>query len=66
LCVFVRRFTVGRGHCAPGARPTTVKQRILAQATALLRIDSEVETDLTPQKQELSVRFELLLSWPMW
>ncbi len=40
-----------RGLCADGLirsshRPTTVKQRILAQGQQLLRIDSEVEIDL--------------------
>ncbi len=51
------------GIVRSGARPTTVKQRILAQGQQLLRIDSEVETDLNAaESQELSVRFELLLS----
>ena len=31
-------------------RPTTVKQRILAQGQQLLRIDSEIETDLNPEE----------------
>jgi rfaE bifunctional protein kinase chain/domain len=33
-------------------RPTTVKQRILAHGQQLLRIDSEVETDLSPAESE--------------
>ena len=32
------------------ARPTTVKQRILAHGQQLLRIDSEIETDLNPDE----------------
>ena len=35
------------GIIRSAARPTTVKQRILAQGQQLLRIDSEVETELT-------------------
>jgi rfaE bifunctional protein kinase chain/domain len=34
-------------------RPTTVKQRILAHGQQLLRIDSEVETDLNSEEAEL-------------
>ncbi|GAB3307109.1 bifunctional heptose 7-phosphate kinase/heptose 1-phosphate adenyltransferase [Hymenobacter tenuis] len=44
-------------------RPTTVKQRILAHGQQLLRIDSEVETNLNPtENAELTARFEQLLS----
>ncbi|QIX63550.1 D-glycero-beta-D-manno-heptose-7-phosphate kinase [Hymenobacter sp. BT18] len=43
-------------------RPTTVKQRILAQGQQLLRIDSEVETDLNAEENaDLTARFQLLL-----
>ncbi|GAA4303250.1 bifunctional ADP-heptose synthase [Nibribacter koreensis] len=43
-------------------RPTTVKQRIISGGQQLLRIDSEVETDLTPSEhQHLVERFAKLL-----
>ncbi|TGE29603.1 bifunctional heptose 7-phosphate kinase/heptose 1-phosphate adenyltransferase [Hymenobacter metallicola] len=43
-------------------RPTTVKQRILAAGQHLLRIDSEVETDLnTEEAQGLQARYEALI-----
>ncbi|UOQ74657.1 bifunctional heptose 7-phosphate kinase/heptose 1-phosphate adenyltransferase [Hymenobacter cellulosilyticus] len=43
-------------------RPTTVKQRILAAGQHLLRIDSEVETDLNvPEAQQLQARYEALI-----
>ncbi|WBO85140.1 bifunctional heptose 7-phosphate kinase/heptose 1-phosphate adenyltransferase [Hymenobacter yonginensis] len=43
-------------------RPTTVKQRILAHGQQLLRIDSEVETDLnSTENADLTARFEQLL-----
>ncbi|TGE25409.1 D-glycero-beta-D-manno-heptose-7-phosphate kinase [Hymenobacter aquaticus] len=43
-------------------RPTTVKQRILAAGQHLLRIDSEVETDLNPEEAALlQARYEVLL-----
>ncbi|GGG36440.1 bifunctional heptose 7-phosphate kinase/heptose 1-phosphate adenyltransferase [Hymenobacter glacieicola] len=43
-------------------RPTTVKQRILAHGQQLLRIDSEVETDLNAtENADLVVRYEQLL-----
>ncbi|WP_400191808.1 bifunctional heptose 7-phosphate kinase/heptose 1-phosphate adenyltransferase [Hymenobacter sp. B81] len=43
-------------------RPTTVKQRILAHGQQLLRIDSEVETDLSAAEDAtLSEAFEQLL-----
>ncbi|MBG8552124.1 bifunctional heptose 7-phosphate kinase/heptose 1-phosphate adenyltransferase [Hymenobacter guriensis] len=43
-------------------RPTTVKQRILAHGQQLLRIDSEVETDLNEaENADLTARFEQLL-----
>lgn len=43
-------------------RPTTVKQRILAHGQQLLRIDSEVETDLnSSENADLAVRFGQLL-----
>ncbi|PJJ59223.1 bifunctional heptose 7-phosphate kinase/heptose 1-phosphate adenyltransferase [Hymenobacter chitinivorans] len=43
-------------------RPTTVKQRILAAGQHLLRIDSEVETDLNNQEAAaLQARYEVLL-----
>jgi rfaE bifunctional protein kinase chain/domain len=44
-------------------RPTTVKQRILAQGQQLLRIDSEVETDLNAEDStQLLAAYEDLLS----
>ena len=44
-------------------RPTTVKQRILAAGQHLLRIDSEVETDLNAEEAtQLTTRYEALLS----
>ena len=44
-------------------RPTTVKQRILAQGQQLLRIDSEVETDLNAEENtHLTARYEALLA----
>lgn len=44
-------------------RPTTVKQRIISGGQQLLRIDSEVETDLTPfEHQALVERFSKLLA----
>ncbi|MCC2548108.1 PfkB family carbohydrate kinase [Hymenobacter sp. BT175] len=44
-------------------RPTTVKQRILAAGQHLLRIDSEVETDLSvTEARALEARYETLLS----
>lgn len=44
-------------------RPTTVKQRILAHGQQLLRIDSEVETDLNEEERTgLAESFEELLS----
>ncbi|SNC67116.1 rfaE bifunctional protein, domain I [Hymenobacter gelipurpurascens] len=43
-------------------RPTTVKQRILAHGQQLLRIDSEVETDLNQEEStNLATSFEQLL-----
>ena len=43
-------------------RPTTVKQRILAQGQQLLRIDSEVETDLnTDEAAQLLAAYDDLL-----
>ncbi|WP_210466120.1 bifunctional heptose 7-phosphate kinase/heptose 1-phosphate adenyltransferase [Rufibacter roseolus] len=43
-------------------RPTTVKQRIISGGQQLLRIDSEVEMDLTPtERQALVQRFQGLL-----
>ena len=51
------------GIVRSGARPTTVKQRILAQGQQLLRIDSEVETDLdATENAALTARFEALLT----
>ncbi len=57
-------WLVGRGHRAQsGARPTTVKQRILAQGQQLLRIDSEVETDLNEEEnRDLTTRLRELLA----
>ncbi|MFD2720290.1 bifunctional heptose 7-phosphate kinase/heptose 1-phosphate adenyltransferase [Hymenobacter monticola] len=44
-------------------RPTTVKQRILAQGQQLLRIDSEVETDLnTDESAQLLSAYDDLLA----
>ncbi|MBO0360003.1 D-glycero-beta-D-manno-heptose-7-phosphate kinase [Hymenobacter sp. BT186] len=44
-------------------RPTTVKQRILAQGQQLLRIDSEVETDLNGEENaQLTACYETLLA----
>ncbi|WP_324671685.1 bifunctional ADP-heptose synthase [Hymenobacter sp. GOD-10R] len=44
-------------------RPTTVKQRILASDQHLLRIDSEVETDLNAEESaRLTIRYEALLA----
>ncbi|QHL89121.1 D-glycero-beta-D-manno-heptose-7-phosphate kinase [Nibribacter ruber] len=44
-------------------RPTTVKQRIISGGQQLLRIDSEVETDLTPYEHKALVeRFANLLN----
>lgn len=44
-------------------RPTTVKQRILAAGQHLLRIDSEVETDLNAEENDqLTARYEALLA----
>ena len=44
-------------------RPTTVKQRILAQGQQLLRIDSEVETDLnTDEAAQLLAAYDDLLA----
>ncbi|SHL49272.1 bifunctional heptose 7-phosphate kinase/heptose 1-phosphate adenyltransferase [Hymenobacter psychrotolerans] len=52
-----------QGIVRSGHRPTTVKQRILAHGQQLLRIDSEVETDLNAAEDtDLTARFELLLS----
>ncbi|WP_181304189.1 bifunctional heptose 7-phosphate kinase/heptose 1-phosphate adenyltransferase [Rufibacter sp. XAAS-G3-1] len=43
-------------------RPTTVKQRIISGGQQLLRIDSEVETDLSVSEREALVqRFKVLL-----
>ena len=43
-------------------RPTTVKQRILAAGQHLLRLDSEVETELnTDEQTQLLARYERLL-----
>jgi rfaE bifunctional protein kinase chain/domain len=43
-------------------RPTTVKQRVLAHGQQLLRIDSEVETNLNEEENAgLTARFEQLL-----
>ncbi|QNH61292.1 bifunctional heptose 7-phosphate kinase/heptose 1-phosphate adenyltransferase [Hymenobacter sediminicola] len=51
------------GIVRSGHRPTTVKQRILAHGQQLLRIDSEVETDLNAaENTDLTARFEQLLS----
>ncbi|SNR82274.1 MULTISPECIES: bifunctional heptose 7-phosphate kinase/heptose 1-phosphate adenyltransferase [Hymenobacter] len=51
------------GIVRSGYRPTTVKQRILAHGQQLLRIDSEVETDLNGEENAgLTARFEQLLS----
>ncbi|MDU0371256.1 bifunctional ADP-heptose synthase [Hymenobacter endophyticus] len=51
------------GMVRSGHRPTTVKQRILAHGQQLLRIDSEVETNLnTEENAQLTARFEQLLS----
>ena len=51
------------GIVRSGARPTTVKQRILAQGQQLLRIDSEVENDLNEEESAtLTARFEELLA----
>ncbi|MBD2715525.1 D-glycero-beta-D-manno-heptose-7-phosphate kinase [Microvirga sp. STR05] len=51
------------GIVRSGHRPTTVKQRILAHGQQLLRIDSEVETDLNAaENSDLTARFEQLLS----
>ncbi|MCA8829238.1 bifunctional heptose 7-phosphate kinase/heptose 1-phosphate adenyltransferase [Hymenobacter pini] len=51
------------GMVRSGHRPTTVKQRILAQGQQLLRIDSEVETNLNAEENaQLTARFEELLS----
>jgi rfaE bifunctional protein kinase chain/domain len=45
------------------ARPTTVKQRILAQGQQLLRIDSEIETDLnTEEATQLLAAYDDLLT----
>ena len=41
------------GLIRSAARPTTVKQRILAHGQQLLRIDSEVETDLNAEESAL-------------
>ncbi|WP_375417336.1 bifunctional heptose 7-phosphate kinase/heptose 1-phosphate adenyltransferase [uncultured Hymenobacter sp.] len=44
-------------------RPTTVKQRILAAGQHLLRLDSEVETELNAEENEqLLARYEQLLA----
>ena len=44
-------------------RPTTVKQRILAAGQHLLRLDSEVETELNEEENEqLLARYEKLLA----
>jgi len=44
-------------------RPTTVKQRILAQGQQLLRIDSEIETDLnTDEAAQLLAAYDDLLT----
>lgn len=44
-------------------RPTTVKQRILAAGQHLLRLDSEVETELNADEQtQLLARYETLLA----
>ncbi|MCB2377756.1 PfkB family carbohydrate kinase [Hymenobacter sp. BT635] len=51
------------GIVRSAARPTTVKQRILAAGQHLLRIDSEVETDLNVlEARELQARYEALIS----
>lgn len=50
------------GLVASAARPTTVKQRILAHGQQLVRIDSEVETDLNAaEAADLLAAFERLL-----
>ena len=50
------------GIVRSAARPTTVKQRILAQGQQLLRIDSEVETDLNAEEAtELLAAYDDLL-----
>mgnify|MGYP002780628002 FL=1 len=51
------------GIVRSGYRPTTVKQRILAHGQQLLRIDSEIETDLNADENaRLTARFEQLLT----
>ena len=50
------------GIVRSGARPTTVKQRVLAHGQQLLRIDSEVETELNAEENDgLTARFGELL-----
>ncbi|MFD2785454.1 bifunctional heptose 7-phosphate kinase/heptose 1-phosphate adenyltransferase [Hymenobacter rubripertinctus] len=50
------------GIVRSGARPTTVKQRVLAHGQQLLRIDSEIETDLNDEESTgLTARFNQLL-----
>ena len=51
------------GIIRSAARPTTVKQRILAQGQQLLRIDSEIETDLNrAETQQLLAAYDDLLA----
>ncbi|MDO7845662.1 bifunctional ADP-heptose synthase [Hymenobacter sp. M29] len=51
------------GIIRSASRPTTVKQRILAQGQQLLRIDSEVETDLdTNESAQLLSAYDDLLA----
>ena len=51
------------GIIRSAARPTTVKQRILAHGQQLLRIDSEVETDLNAEEStQLLAAYDDLLS----
>ncbi len=62
------RLLQNQGQSAEGIvsspeRPTTVKQRIISGGQQLLRIDSEVETDLTAFEQRALVeRFNKLLA----
>lgn len=62
------RLLQNQGQTAEGIvsspeRPTTVKQRIISGGQQLLRIDSEVETDLTAFEQRALVeRFNKLLA----
>jgi len=51
------------GIVRSAARPTTVKQRILAHGQQLLRIDSEVETDLSAaESRQLLAAYDGLLA----